>query len=184
MAGLSAPSYGSASSAIACPASVSNSYHMSTIFAKPKCSDFVNKDGALHGRTTAECLESNVANDFGLGIDLDMKPHHIATSRSSHQTFTHRLICLIERANIPRARVVVKNLLVILPGLRPGQLAGKRTGDRNCSRPQRRCEGARRNSAGCLGEHFGVCEFWRGCWTGINENRGLDVKFDGQYQVE
>jgi hypothetical protein len=79
MAGLSAPSYGSASSAIACPASVSNSYHMSTIFAKPKCSDFVNKDGALHGRTTAECLESNVANDFGLGIDLDMKPHHIAT---------------------------------------------------------------------------------------------------------
>ena len=74
---LSALSHGSASSAIACPASVLNSDHMSPILSKPQHSEPTSEDGALHGRTTAECLEPDVADDFCLGIDLDMKPHHI-----------------------------------------------------------------------------------------------------------
>ena len=43
-------------------------------------------NGCLHGRTATKCLEPNVANDLGLGVDLNMEAHHITALSQNRQS--------------------------------------------------------------------------------------------------
>jgi len=68
---------------------------------------------ACDGRSAAKRLEHGV-NDLAV-LDLDLKLHHIATSRSANEAGSHMGRFLIERAHIPRIFVVLDHALMVEP---------------------------------------------------------------------
>jgi hypothetical protein len=154
----------------------------------------------LHCRAASECLEPNIADDLRLGVDLDMQPHNIATlsginvlalarqvgvrkkntySRRAHQSFTNRLIRLVEGSDVPGTSIIcpgaalaksesqsdhwtrrldggrtIKDFLVVMPPLwlrdSRRNLSAQRGGDWT----NRRRQSPGRNGADCSREHI------------------------------
>jgi hypothetical protein len=86
------------------------------------------------GRAAAVGLEARVLDQPGGRVDLDLQLHHVAAGRRADHAGAHRLVALVEAADVAGVLVVVDDLVAVchvdlLEGLMKGAaLSGRPTG--------------------------------------------------------